>query len=108
MATFQNIINDARVDLNDVAGTRYTDAQMIGYANDGVQEMYRYRPDFRLGNYSAATTTYVAGDNLPIPDQYRMLLTNYLVFRCEVRDDEYAVDGRAAAFLMRFEKELKK
>lgn len=108
MATFQNIIDNARVDLQDVAGTRYTDAQLIGYANDGIQEMYRYRPDFRLGSYTAAVTTYVAADTLPIPDQYRMLLTNYLVFRAEVRDDEYSVDGRAAAFLVRFEKELKK
>lgn len=108
MATFQNIIDAARVDLQDVAGTRYTDAQLMGYANDGIQEMYRYRPDFLLGNYTAAVTTYVAANNLPIPDQYRMLLTNYLVFRAEVRDDEYAVDGRAAAFLVRFEKELKK
>ena len=108
MATFQNIIDSARVDLQDVAGTRYTDAQLLGYANDGVQEMYRYRPDFLLGNYSAAVVTYTASNNLPIPDQYRMLLTNYLVFRAEVRDDEYAVNGRATLFLARFEKELKK
>lgn len=108
MTTFQNIIDDARVDLQDTAGVRYTTAQLLGYANDGVQEMFRYRPDFLLGRYTAASTTYVVGDTLPIPNQYRMLLTNYLVFRAEVRDDEYAVDGRAAAFLGRFEKELKK
>jgi hypothetical protein len=107
MATFQNIINDARVDLQDTDGTRYTDAQMIGYANDGVREMFRIRPDFRLGSYMTAVPTYAATDALPIPDQYRMLLEHYLVFRAEVRDDEYAVNGRASGFLARFEKELK-
>jgi hypothetical protein len=108
MATFQNIIDDARVDLQDSAGTRYTTAQLLGYANDGVREMFRMRPDFRLGSYGVAVPTYVVGDNLPIPDNYRMLLTHYLIFRSETRDDEYAVNGRAASFLMRFEKELKK
>jgi hypothetical protein len=107
MATFQNIIDDARVDLQDSSGTRYTTAQLLGYANDGVREMFRMRPDFRLGSYGVAVPTYIASDNLPIPDNYRMLITNYLVFRSEVRDDEYAVNGRAASFLARFEKELK-
>jgi hypothetical protein len=107
MATFQNIIDDARVDLQDSVGTRYTTAQLIGYANDGVREMFRIRPDFRLGSYGVVVPTYVVGDTLPIPDNYRMLLTNYLIFRAEVRDDEYAVNGRATLFLARFEKELK-
>jgi hypothetical protein len=107
MATFQNIIDDVRVDLQDSAGTRYTTAQLLGYANDGVREMFRIRPDFRLGSYGVPVPTYVVGDTLPIPDNYRMLLTHYLIFRSEVRDDEYAVNGRAASFLGRFEKELK-
>lgn len=107
MATFQNIIDDAKVDLQDTAGTRYTQAQLLGYANDGVREMFRIRPDFRLGSYGVTVPTYVATDALPIPDNYRMLLTHYLVFRAETRDDEYSVSGRAAAFLARFEKELK-
>lgn len=106
MATFQNIIDDARVDLQDSAGTRYTTAQLIGYANDGVREMFRVRPDFRLGSYGTPVPTYVESDTLPIPDNYRMLLTNYLIFRSEVRDDEYSVNGRAVQFLARFEKEL--
>jgi hypothetical protein len=36
-----------------------------------------------------------------------MLLQFYVAFRAEIRDDEYAVNGRAAGFLGRFEKELK-
>lgn len=108
MATFQNVIDSARIDLQDAGKTRYTDAELLAYANDGVQEMFRYRPDFRLGSYATAVPTYVATDTIPVPAQYTMLLMHYLVFRAETRDDEYAVDGRAAAFLGRFEKELKK
>lgn len=107
MATFQNLIDSSRVDLQDADKTRYTDAELTGYANDGIQEMYRYRPDFRLGGFTTDPTTYVAGDTVPVTAQYAMLLKLYISYRAELRDDEYSVDGRAAGFLMRFEKELK-
>jgi hypothetical protein len=108
MATFQNVIDSARVDLQDAGKTRYTDAELLEYANDGVQEGFRYRPDFKLGGYSAAPVVYVVGNEVPFPLTYQMILKHYVVARAELRDDEYALDGRAAAFLGRFEKELKK
>ena len=106
MATFQDVIDSVRVDLQDPTGARYTTPQLIGYANDGIQEAYRIRPDFRLRNYTAAPVTYVASDNVPLPAQYQMLLTHYVSFRSEMRDDEYSIDGRASAMLARFQTEL--
>lgn len=108
MATFQQIIDSARVDLLDADKTRYTDAELLEYANDGVKEAFRIRPDFRLGSYTSAYTTYVAANDVPIPDLYQMLLKHYIVFRAEVRDTEYVDEGRAAMFLQRFEKSLQK
>lgn len=108
MTTLQQVIDSARVDLNDSAGTRYTTAQLLEYANDGIQEGYRYRPDFRVGSYSTAVPTYVASDTVPFPAAYRMLLKHYVCFRAQMREDEASFEGRAAAFLLRFEKELKK
>lgn len=108
MATFQNVIDSARVDLQDAEKIRYTDAQLLEYANDGAQEGFRYRPDFLLGQFGAAATTYVAGNTVPFPDQYQMLLKHYVVGRAELRDDEYSQTGRAAGLLARFEKEFKK
>jgi hypothetical protein len=108
MTTFQNIADSARIDLQDAAKTRYTDSQLLSYAIDGVQEMFRYRPDFQVGKYTDAAATYTLSSAIPVPSQYVMLLTHYVVFRAEMRDDEYAQDGRALAFLGRFEKELKK
>jgi hypothetical protein len=108
MATFQNVIDSARVDLQDADKIRYSDAELLEYANDGAQEGFRYRPDFLLGQFAAAATTYVAGSTVPFPARYQMLLKHYVVARAELRDDEYSQDGRAAALLGRFEKELKK
>ena len=108
MATLQNVIDGARVVLQDADKVRYTDAQLLGYANDGIVLGFKYRPDFRLGNYTVALGTYVAADQVPFPVQYQHLLKYYVVSSAELRDDEYSQDGRAAALLGLFEKEMKK
>jgi hypothetical protein len=107
MSTLQDIINSVRVDLQDVDATRYTNSQLLGFANDGIQEAFRKRPDFRLGSYKSATTTYGLTDQVPIPVQYQSLLIFYITGRAEMRDDEYAVDGRAAQLLGLFAGEIK-
>jgi hypothetical protein len=106
MATFQDVIDSVRVDLTDPTGTRYTTPQLMGYANDGIQESYRLRPDFQLGNFTAATVTYTESQEVPLPAKYQMLLKHYVSFRAEMRDDEYSIDGRAAAMLSRFQTEM--
>jgi hypothetical protein len=108
MATLQNVIDSVRVDLQDPTGVRYTDPELLEYCNDGIQEGFRYRPDFRLGSFTAATVTYVAANTVPFPATYQMLLKHYVTARAELRDDEYSQDGRAAGLLARFEKEMKK
>lgn len=108
MATFQDVIDEVRVVLNDSEGVRYTSPQLLGYANDGVQEAFRLRPDWRLGNYTASTTVYTEGNTVPFPAGYQMLLSHYVCYRAELRDDEYSQDGRAAALLGRFTSELTK
>lgn len=106
MATFQSVIDDARVTLNDEDGIRYTTPQLMSFCNDGIQEIFRIRPDFRLGNYKAADVTYVATDTIPIPLKFQNLLNFYVVFRAEMRDDEYSAEGRAAAMRQLFKSEL--
>lgn len=108
MATLQDVINSVRVDLQDADGIRYTTNQLLEYCNDGIQEGFRLRPDFRLGNFTASPVTYVANNDVPFPVQYQMLLKHYVCFRAEIRDDEYSVDGRAAGLLARFTQEMTK
>lgn len=42
------------------------------------------------------------GVNVPAPDKYLVPLKAYIIFCCESKDDEYTVDGRAAAFAGRY------
>lgn len=105
--TLQDVIDSARVTLQDADKVRYPDAQLLEYANDGITLAFKYRPDFRLGNYTVAIGTYVATDQVPFPIQYQQLLKHYVAGRAELRDDEYSQDGRASALIGYYEKELK-
>lgn len=103
---FSKLISDARVDLNDAAGVRYTDSQLIGYANDGMREIKKVRPDLFFGSYGTALSTYVASDNVPFDDLYVSFLKDYIAFRAGLRDDEENSAVRSAAFFNRFKSGL--
>ena len=102
MATFQSVIDDARVFLKDSDKVRYTDANLLTYANDVVRECKRIRPDFFLGSYSSVLSTFVLGDTVPIPIEYHQFLKDFIIGRAEMVDDEYANESRAVALLIRF------
>lgn len=106
MTTFNQLISSSRVVLNDAAGVRYTDSQMIEYANDGLKEIYRIRPDLLLGKYTTSLATYVGTDDVPISDTFAMFLKDYLVFRGGLREDEQSSDMRSTAFYARFKNGL--
>jgi len=80
---------------------------MVEYANDALRELKIMRPDWFLGSYSSAPVTYVAGNTLPIPDQYSVFVKDYLVFRANTRDEEQTSEARASAFLSRFRSGVK-
>lgn len=107
MATFQQIINDARVILNDVVldettVTRYTEAQLLTYAREALVMARRFRPDLFLSNLTGAFPTYVASDTVPLDERYKVPMVDYVVHRAEFRDDEFAVGGRADAMFVKF------
>ena len=102
MATFQSVIDDARVFLKDADKVRYTDANLLTYANDVVRECKRIRPDFFLGSYSTVLSTFALGDTGPIPIEYHQFLKDFITGRAEMVDDEYANESRAVALLIRF------
>ncbi|NQW93622.1 MAG: hypothetical protein HQ446_06250 [Polaromonas sp.] len=107
MATFQQICNSARVVLNDVVFddstlTRYTETQLLEYARAALVDARRVRPDLFLSRLTGAFPAYAASAEIPISEDYVMPLVDYVIHRCELRDDEFAVDGRAAALYQKF------
>lgn len=102
MATFTNLTDSARVLLNDVDKVRYSDVQLLEYANEAMAEVKRIRPDLFLGQYSTALPTYAGSQTVPVSAEYHQYIKDFVVSRAEFRDDEFTVDGRAATFLQKF------
>jgi hypothetical protein len=115
MATAQNIIDKARVYLQDLPlegetdGVRYLNAELLGYIDDGVKLAFGLRPDLFLGSFVTGPTPVTAlGTTIPLPDVYLEALGYYVAGRGELRDDEFAVDGRAVMFIKSWESKLLK
>lgn len=104
--TFNQVVSDARVDLNDAAATRYTSADLLRFANDGIREVKKVRPDLFFNSYGTALTTYVGTDNVPFDELYVPFLKDYLIFRAGMREDEENSAARSAAFFGRFKNGL--
>ncbi len=107
MATFQQIINSARVVLNDVildvnTVTRYSDPELLEFARAALVDARKMRLDLFLSNMTGAFPAFAATDTVPIPEDYIVPLVDYVIHRAELRDDEFAVDGRAATLYQKF------
>jgi hypothetical protein len=111
MATFQNVMDDARIILNDQVSElnpipRYTEAQLLSYARSALIEARRVRPDLFLSNLTTSFASYTVSTTIPISDDYLLPMVDYVVHRAELRDDEFAVDGRSATLYQKFKSGL--
>lgn len=112
MATLQDIIDDARVLLNDKNDEamgfipRYTESQLLRYAKQAIMEARRIRPDLFIENLSDTFTDLTLTSAFPMPEEYEIVVVDFVVGRAEFRDDEFTNDGRAAALMQRFKQHL--
>lgn len=105
--TFQQVCDAARLDLNDADKTRYSDADLLKFANDGVRTIFQMRPDLFIGNmaYDFGVDALI-GATIPISGIYKPVLQDYIVFRAQKRDDEHVNDGHVPAALAWFKERL--
>lgn len=90
------LLSRARLPLNDSAKTRYPDADLLLYVQEGVRLIRRLRPDTFV---SSLTTDPGAGlttaSTLPIAFEHYQSLADYVSARAQDRDDE--LTGEKAA-----------
>lgn len=97
--TYQSVIDLARIPLNDADKARYTDATLLGYANHGMLQLVKRRPDLFVGSYAALPNGEKAlTDAFPLPVQYVQTVADYVTSRAETADDEHVNTGRATMF----------
>ena len=91
---------------------RYPTSDMVGYLNDATLECRRLRPDLFLGTYLqplpmvSETPIDYSTIAMPVPDSCFTACVDYVAGRVELRDDEFAVDGRAMTFVQSFSQKL--
>lgn len=123
LQTVQDYVTQSRVLLQDlVQPYRYDDESFVTALNMAFYEVARLRPDivlrmsktqrlgsvlnngdFEVPNFSAS---YLS-DTVPLSAQYRMPVLKFMVGYAQLRDVEDVQDQRAAAFISKFESELK-
>lgn len=101
--TYQSVIDLARIPLNDSDKARYSDEQLLLFANHGILTLTKRRPDLFIGQFSSLPTgEAIITDSIPTGNEYAQLLADYVVARAEMTDDEHVNSSRAIAFVNMF------
>lgn len=121
MATCQDILNLARLDINDVstdtAQYRYSDTDGMKYLNNGITRALSIRPDLRMGTATSsdvpagafgygAFVDLTSTSTFPLPREFEEKLARAVVFGWQNRDDPYVNDNRSKMQYELFIKEL--
>lgn len=93
--TVADVIASARPTLNDADGVRYTDPELVGFVTDALYTIKNGRPDLFLGFFGTPLSSLSTTSDIPLDDQFFRPIVDYVIFRCETKDDEHVVAGRA-------------
>jgi len=105
--TMQNVVDRARIPLNDDDKARATDDHLLAYLISGIEILRNKRPDLFFGSFAALPgEALVLGSTFPLPDELVPALQDYATARAELRSDEEAVMARAQAFSVLFASEV--
>jgi hypothetical protein len=100
--TIQEVIDEARVILQDADADRFSDADLLTICNMALSEAYGLRPDLFFERYGVAWVDYELADDFPLGPRYRPVISNYIVSRAELREADHVDNGRVAALANAF------
>lgn len=103
--TVQQVLDLARLPLNDALKVRYNDTVLLSYYNVGVLHLYEIRPDLQIGNFGSVYVPVVAAalsSAFPLSDRFALPLADYIGGRAEMRDEDAATGGRGQALMKLF------
>lgn len=105
--TYQTIVDLARIPLNDSAKVRYTDEQLLMFANHGMLDASKHRPDLFIGQFNNLPNgEALLADAFQLDPGYAQVIADYVTARAEMTDDEHADSGRAEVFTKFFSSEM--
>lgn len=105
----QDAINEVRDILQDTdsANYRYSDASLARSLNNAFYEVKRLRPDmFVLGDEIPVFTSVQFDQSYPFFVVTFQVVVYFIAGNTELRDDEFALDGRAMTLIGAFKAAL--
>lgn len=101
--TYQTIVDLARKPLNDADKARYSDEMLLLFANHGMLQIAKRRPDLFIGQFgNMPTGEAVLSDSFQLEPGYAQVVADYVTARAEMMDDEHANSGRAQVYVNLF------
>ena len=105
--SIDDLLVDARSILLDRDTTkRYADADLVASLNMALDSLYTARPDAFIALFATGVPHYTVADlglgtptDFPVDGIFYSPCIMFVVGWAELRDEEYASDGRAATFL---------
>jgi hypothetical protein len=104
--TVQDALDRVRELLQDKAGVRYLESELLKYVVEAYDQARTVRPDLFIGQYATTIETVAPGDPFPLPAQLFNSACFFIAGNAELRDDEFAVDGRAMTLTGAYTKKL--
>lgn len=98
MTTAQQIIDLARLPLEDADKDRYSDAMLLSYLNYGLQQLKRVRADMFIGSLKTGHTALTLSSTVPTPEEADQALADYVTARAGMTDNTEEDANRAGAF----------
>lgn len=104
--TMQQIVDMARIPLNDTKKARYSDSNLLSFTNVAVMRVLELRPDLLFGTaYTIASSLAMAGI-FPLPDRFAQTVADYVGGRAELKDEDASTQARAQVLMSLFTSEL--
>ena len=101
--TVQDVLNYARLTVNDTASARYSDADGLTYANAAIAKTLDIRPDLRMGTSTSsgiltgygwgAYTALVATSSFPLSYDYVEKIAHFVIASWQSKDDPFVNSG---------------
>jgi hypothetical protein len=105
--TIQNVLDLARETLNDDPPVRWPDTECLKYAQDALDAVYSLRPDLFHGQFTTFdSSTLTLLSNFPLSGRLRRRVADYIIMRCETKDDEQVVNQRVTVAYQFFKEQL--
>ena len=98
MATYQDLVDLARIPLNDDDKVRYPDDVLLLFAHHAILYLLRRRPDLFIGLYAALPTEAELTSLFPLGPEYLQVVADAVTARAEMTDDEHDNSGRMALY----------